>query len=183
MAAGVGGANPRWTIHKAAPEPNISPKACRAGKRQVASSLGAVASTALLCWAGLGGSPGSAGCRCPGSTRSRTLLPQALGWSGAGHLWGSASTLHRVLEECASLLAAFWSTVLPVSPAQHQGKVSTGPGGWQGRWGWMLARRSSRSSGARNRRYRVRSRRCGPSSPRGRMLCRTRPSGCATQPS
>lgn len=49
-------------------------------------------------------------------------LPQALGWAGAGHLWGSASTLHRVLEECASLLAAFWTTVLPVSPAQHQGK-------------------------------------------------------------
>ncbi|XP_074452974.1 myomegalin isoform X9 [Larus michahellis] len=47
---------------------------------------------------------------------------EALGWTGAGHLWGSASTLHRVLEECASLLAAFWSTVLPVSLAQHQGK-------------------------------------------------------------
>ncbi|KAM6396620.1 myomegalin [Pluvialis apricaria] len=47
---------------------------------------------------------------------------EALGWAGAGHLWGSASTLHRILEECASLLAAFWSTVLPVSPAQHQGK-------------------------------------------------------------
>ncbi|XP_074762928.1 myomegalin isoform X4 [Athene noctua] len=47
---------------------------------------------------------------------------EALGWAGAGHLWGSASTLHRVLEECASFLAAFWSTVLPVGPAQHQGK-------------------------------------------------------------
>ncbi|XP_052656526.1 myomegalin-like isoform X6 [Harpia harpyja] len=47
---------------------------------------------------------------------------EALGWTGAGHLWGSASTLHRVLEECASLLTAFWSAVLPVSPAQHQGK-------------------------------------------------------------
>ncbi|KAM6343597.1 myomegalin-like [Alca torda] len=47
---------------------------------------------------------------------------EALGWMGAGHLWGSASALHRVLEECASLLAAFWSTVLPVSPAQQQGK-------------------------------------------------------------
>ncbi|XP_075567033.1 LOW QUALITY PROTEIN: myomegalin [Pelecanus crispus] len=47
---------------------------------------------------------------------------EALGWAGAGHLWGSASTLHRVLEECASLLAAFWTTVLPVSPAQHHGK-------------------------------------------------------------
>ncbi|KAM6078568.1 LOW QUALITY PROTEIN: myomegalin-like [Theristicus caerulescens] len=47
---------------------------------------------------------------------------EALGWAGAGHLWGSASTLHRVLEECASLLTAFWSTTLPVSPAQHQGK-------------------------------------------------------------
>ncbi|XP_054689362.1 myomegalin isoform X2 [Grus americana] len=47
---------------------------------------------------------------------------EALGWAGAGHLWGSASTLHRVLEECASFLAAFWSTVLPVSPAQHPGK-------------------------------------------------------------
>lgn len=62
------------------------------------------------------------GCGCPSSTCSRTPLLQALGCTGAGHLWGSASTLHRVLEECASLLAAFWSTPLPGSPAQHQGK-------------------------------------------------------------
>ncbi|XP_021260422.1 myomegalin-like isoform X2 [Numida meleagris] len=45
------------------------------------------------------------------------------GCAGAGHLWGSASTLHHVLEECASLLTTFWSTVLPVGPAQHQGKA------------------------------------------------------------
>uniref|UniRef100_A0A672TV53 Uncharacterized protein n=1 Tax=Strigops habroptila TaxID=2489341 RepID=A0A672TV53_STRHB len=52
------------------------------------------------------------------------LLPgkEALGWTGTGHLWGSASTLHGILEQCVSLLTAFWSTVLPVSPAQHQGK-------------------------------------------------------------
>ncbi|XP_050757109.1 myomegalin isoform X4 [Gymnogyps californianus] len=121
-AGGGWGPDPLRTMHKAAPEPNISPEACRAGKQQVVSSLGAVAGTALPCWAGHGEPPGAVGCRCPGSTRSRTLLPQALGWSGTGHLWGSASTLHRVLEECASLLVAFWSTVLPVSPAQHQGK-------------------------------------------------------------
>ncbi|KAM9283390.1 myomegalin [Morus bassanus] len=47
---------------------------------------------------------------------------EALGWTGAGHLWGSASNLHRVLEECTSFLAAFWSTALPISPAQHQHK-------------------------------------------------------------
>ncbi|XP_064310742.1 myomegalin isoform X5 [Phalacrocorax carbo] len=47
---------------------------------------------------------------------------EALGWTGAGHLWGSASNLHRVLEECASLLAAFWNTALPIGPAQHQDK-------------------------------------------------------------
>ncbi|KAM4773098.1 myomegalin isoform 8-T8 [Cyanocitta cristata] len=49
---------------------------------------------------------------------------EALGWTGTGqgHLWGSASTLHGILEECVSLLTAFWSTVLPVSPAQHHGK-------------------------------------------------------------
>ncbi|XP_041334996.1 myomegalin-like isoform X5 [Pyrgilauda ruficollis] len=49
---------------------------------------------------------------------------EARGWTGTGqgHLWGSASTLHGILEECVSLLTAFWSTVLPVSPAQHQGK-------------------------------------------------------------
>ncbi|XP_075012749.1 myomegalin isoform X2 [Calonectris borealis] len=111
-----------WAVHKAAPEPKISPEPHRAGKRQIASSLGAVAGTALQCWAGHGESPGAAGCRCPSSTCSRTLLPQALGWAGTGHLWGSASTLHHILEECASLLAAFWSTVMPVSPAQHQGK-------------------------------------------------------------
>uniref|UniRef100_A0A8C9F1B2 Phosphodiesterase 4D interacting protein n=1 Tax=Pavo cristatus TaxID=9049 RepID=A0A8C9F1B2_PAVCR len=44
------------------------------------------------------------------------------GCIGTGHLWGSASTLHRILEECASLLTTFWSTVLPIGPAQHQGK-------------------------------------------------------------
>ncbi|XP_047936204.2 myomegalin isoform X2 [Anser cygnoides] len=86
------------------------------------SSPGAVASTALLCWAGDSSSLGAAGCSCPSSTHSCTLLPQVPGCTGAGHLWGSASTLHRVLEECASLLTTFWSTVLPVSPAQHQGK-------------------------------------------------------------
>ncbi|KAF1611335.1 Myomegalin, partial [Eudyptes chrysolophus] len=102
------------------------------------------------------------------------------GWAGTGHLWGSTSTLHHILEECVSLLAAFWSTVLPVGPAQHQGKVSIG---LAGRWGWMLACCSSRSSCPRSRHYRVRSRRCGPSSPRGRMLCRAQPSGCAAQPS
>ncbi|KAM6262086.1 LOW QUALITY PROTEIN: myomegalin-like [Porphyrio hochstetteri] len=58
----------------------------------------------------------------PPSTCLHTLVPQALGWAGAGHLWGSASTLHRVLEECASFLAAFWRAALPVSAAQHQGK-------------------------------------------------------------
>ncbi|XP_064371781.1 myomegalin-like [Dromaius novaehollandiae] len=47
---------------------------------------------------------------------------EALGCARAGHLWGSASTLHRTLEECASLLAAFWRTVLPAAPAQHQDK-------------------------------------------------------------
>lgn len=68
---------------------------------------------------------GDGGWRCSSSIRSRTLFPQVPGCIGAGHLWGSASTLHRVLEECASLLTTFWSTVLPVGPAQHQGKVST----------------------------------------------------------
>ncbi|XP_074894512.1 myomegalin isoform X5 [Buteo buteo] len=116
------GPDPLRTTHKAAPEPSISPEACRASKRPVAFCPGADAGTALLCPAGHGESLGAAGCSCPGSTRSRTLLPQALGWTGAGHLWGSASTLHRVLEECASLLTAFWSAVLPVGPAQHQGK-------------------------------------------------------------
>ncbi|XP_026709321.1 myomegalin-like isoform X4 [Athene cunicularia] len=121
-AGGSGRPDPPWPMCKAAPEPTISPEACRASKWQVAPRLGAVASTALPCWAGHSESPGAVGCGCSSSTRSRTLLPQALGWAGAGHLWGSASTLHRVLEECASFLAAFWSTVLPVGPAQHQGK-------------------------------------------------------------
>lgn len=131
---GQDGAGSRWgpdplqTTHKAAPEPNIGPEACRAGKWPVAFCPGTDAGTALLCRAGHGESLSAAGCSCPGSTCSCTLLPQALGWMGAGHLWGSASTLHRVLEECASLLTAFWSAVLPVGPAQHQGKVSMGLG-------------------------------------------------------
>ncbi|NWT93026.1 MYOME protein, partial [Urocynchramus pylzowi] len=106
---------------------------------------------------------------------------EALGWTGTGqgHLWGSASTLHGILEECLSLLAAFWSAALPVSPAQHQGKVSRG-------WG----RQGTGAGGSllitllcpRSRCCRARSRRCGPGSPRGRMRCRARPGGCAAQP-
>ncbi|XP_068546398.1 myomegalin isoform X4 [Anas acuta] len=76
----------------------------------------------LLCWAGDSSSLGAAGWGCPSSSHSCTLFPQVPGYPGTGQLWGSASTLHRVLEECASLLTTFWSTVLPVSPAQHQGK-------------------------------------------------------------
>ncbi|NXP88525.1 MYOME protein, partial [Passerina amoena] len=108
---------------------------------------------------------------------------EALAWTGTGqgHLWGSASTLHGVLEECVSLLAAFWSTVLPVSPAQHQGKVSRG-WGLAGHWGRAL-RAHPPLPCPRSRCSRARSRRCGPGSPRGRMLCRARPGGCAAQPS
>ncbi|XP_054020904.1 myomegalin [Dryobates pubescens] len=121
-AGGSWGPSPPWTVPKAAPEPSASLEACRAGKQQGASGLGTVAGSALPCWAGHGQCPGAAGCGCPGSTCSRTLLPQALGWVGTRHLWGSTSTLHRILEECTSLLAAFWSTMLPINPAQHQGK-------------------------------------------------------------
>ncbi|XP_021401602.2 myomegalin isoform X1 [Lonchura striata] len=106
------GPGPQHTVHYVAPEPRTGPEGCRGSWRQGASSPEH------------GDSAGAAGWGCPSSTCSRTLLPQALGWTGTGrgHLWGSASTLHGILEECVSLLAAFWSTVLPVSPAQHQGK-------------------------------------------------------------
>ncbi|NXH64743.1 MYOME protein, partial [Rhabdornis inornatus] len=124
---------------------------------------------------------------------------EALGWTGTGqgHLWGSASTLHGILEECVSLLTAFWSTVLPVSPAQHQAKVSRG---WAPAGGWVTSARHTPLSQEqvlqgeicsllftllcpRSRRFRARSWRFGPSSPRGRMLCRARPGGCTAQPS
>jgi len=82
----------------------------------------------LPCSVGLG----TVGHRCPGSTCSRTRLPQVLGWAGAGHLWGSASALHLILEECVSLLDAFCGTALPGSPAPHRDKVSSGPGGLAG---------------------------------------------------
>ncbi|NXK65974.1 MYOME protein, partial [Sylvietta virens] len=106
---------------------------------------------------------------------------EALGWTGTGqgHLWGSASTLHGILEECVSLLTAFWSTVLPVSPAQHQGKVSRG---------WGLAGHGAGCSllitllCPRSRCSRARLQRCGPGSPRRRTLCRARPGGCAAPP-
>ncbi|XP_071291852.1 myomegalin isoform X8 [Agelaius tricolor] len=78
---------------------------------------------------------------------------EALGWTGTGqgHLWGSASTLHGILEECVSLLAAFWSTVLPVSPAQHQGKVL------QGEIAALRARLSEREDALQNTARRLRS--------------------------
>ncbi|NWS43493.1 MYOME protein, partial [Probosciger aterrimus] len=106
---------------------------------------------------------------------------EALRWTGTGHLWGSASTLHGILEQCMSLLTAFWSTVLPISPAQHQGKVSTGVGA--GRVVGLNTHCSSCLCCLRSRRYRVRSQRCGHSFLRGRTPCRARPSGCAAQPS
>ncbi|XP_065505111.1 putative neuroblastoma breakpoint family member 8 isoform X2 [Caloenas nicobarica] len=122
-ADGSWGTDPAlWTLHKGAPEPTSSPEPFRAGTWQGVPTPRAVPSTALLCWAGHGGSLVAAGCGCPSGTCSRTPLSQALGCAGTGHLWGSASALHRVLEECASLLAAFWSTPLPGSPAQHRGK-------------------------------------------------------------
>ncbi|XP_054142325.1 myomegalin isoform X3 [Melozone crissalis] len=111
------GPDPRCTSeHYMAPEPTSSPEGCRGSWRQGASRPG---NAAQLCRAE---HPAAAGWGCPGSSCSRTLLPQGWTGTGQGHLWGSASTLHGILEECVSLLAAFWSTVLPVSPAQHQGK-------------------------------------------------------------
>ncbi|XP_062438076.1 myomegalin isoform X2 [Rhea pennata] len=50
------------------------------------------------------------------------LGKEARGCAGAGRVWGTASTLQRMLEECGSLLAAFWRAVLPAASAQHQGK-------------------------------------------------------------
>ncbi|XP_071291856.1 myomegalin isoform X12 [Agelaius tricolor] len=80
---------------------------------------------------------------------------EALGWTGTGqgHLWGSASTLHGILEECVSLLAAFWSTVLPVSPAQHQGKEQV----LQGEIAALRARLSEREDALQNTARRLRS--------------------------
>ncbi|CAN8218005.1 unnamed protein product [Coccothraustes coccothraustes] len=80
---------------------------------------------------------------------------EALGWTGTGqgHLWGSASTLHGILEECVSLLAAFWSTVLPVSPAQHQGKEQA----LQGEIAALRARLSEREDALQSTARRLRS--------------------------
>ncbi|NXD65996.1 MYOME protein, partial [Eolophus roseicapillus] len=104
---------------------------------------------------------------------------EALRWTGTGHLWGSASTLHGILEQCMSLLTAFWSTVLPISPAQHQGKVSTGVGA--GRVVGLDTHCSSCLCCLRSRRYRVRSQHCRHSFLKGRTPCRARLSGCAAQ--
>ncbi|XP_032923218.1 myomegalin-like isoform X9 [Catharus ustulatus] len=80
---------------------------------------------------------------------------EALGWTGTGqgHLWGSASTLHGILEECMSLLTAFWSTVLPVSPAQHQGKEQV----LQGEIAALRARLSEREDALQSTARRLRS--------------------------
>ncbi|XP_066048126.1 myomegalin isoform X5 [Chamaea fasciata] len=80
---------------------------------------------------------------------------EALGWTGTGqgHLWGSASTLHGILEECVSLLAAFWSAVLPVSPAQHQGKEQV----LQGEIAALRARLSEREDALQSTARRLRS--------------------------
>ncbi|XP_039555243.1 myomegalin-like isoform X7 [Passer montanus] len=80
---------------------------------------------------------------------------EARGWTGTGqgHLWGSASTLHGILEECVSLLTAFWSTVLPVSPAQHQGKEQA----LQGEIAALRARLSEREDALQSTARRLRS--------------------------
>ncbi|XP_066180936.1 myomegalin isoform X3 [Sylvia atricapilla] len=150
------GPDPQCTVCYMAPEPRTSPEACRGTWRQGASSPGNAAGTAPLRWAEHGHSlRGAAGWGCPSSTRSRTLLLQALGWTGTGqgHLWGSASTLHGILEECVSLLTAFWSTVLPVSPAQHQGKEQV----LQGEIAALRARLSEREDALQSTARRLRS--------------------------
>ncbi|XP_041276074.1 myomegalin-like isoform X8 [Onychostruthus taczanowskii] len=80
---------------------------------------------------------------------------EARGWTGTGqgHLWGSASTLHGILEECVSLLTAFWSTMLPVSPAQHQGKEQV----LQGEIAALRARLSEREDALQSTARRLRS--------------------------
>ncbi|XP_053806094.1 myomegalin isoform X2 [Vidua chalybeata] len=149
------GPDPQRTVHYVVPEPRTGPEGCRGSWRQGASSPGNAAGTALLHQAEHGGSPGAAGWGCPSSTCSRTLLPQALGRTGTGqgHLWGSASTLHGILEECVSLLTAFWSTVLPVSPAQHQGKEQV----LQGEIAALRARLSEREDALQSTARRLRS--------------------------
>ncbi|XP_039241040.1 myomegalin-like isoform X3 [Pipra filicauda] len=150
-----GAGRPLCTMCDMSPEPRISSEACRAGRRQGASSLGAAAGTVLPHWAGHGKSPGVEGCGCPSSTCSRTLFPQALGWAGTGqgHLWGSASTLHSILEECVSLLTAFWSTMLPVNLTQHQGKEQA----LQGEIAVLRARLSEREDALQSTAKRLRS--------------------------
>ncbi|XP_064283563.1 myomegalin isoform X5 [Passer domesticus] len=149
------GPDPQCTVHYVAPEPRPNPERCRGSWRQGASSPGNAAGTALLRRAEHGRSPGAAGWGSPSSTCSRTLLPQARGWTGTGqgHLWGSASTLHGILEECVSLLTAFWSTVLPVSPAQHQGKEQA----LQGEIAALRARLSEREDALQSTARRLRS--------------------------
>ncbi|XP_053840534.1 myomegalin-like isoform X4 [Vidua macroura] len=149
------GPDPQRTVHYVVPEPRTGPEGCRGSWKQGASSPGNAAGTALLHQAEHGGSPGAAGWGCPSSTCSRTLLPQALGRTGTGqgHLWGSASTLHGILEECVSLLTAFWSTVLPVSPAQHQGKEQV----LQGEIAALRARLSEREDALQSTARRLRS--------------------------
>ncbi|XP_027550401.1 myomegalin-like isoform X4 [Neopelma chrysocephalum] len=80
---------------------------------------------------------------------------EALGWAGTGqgHLWGSASTLHSILEECVSLLTAFWSTMLPVNLAQHQGKEQA----LQGEIAALRARLSEREDALQSTAKRLRS--------------------------
>ncbi|KYO39833.1 myomegalin-like isoform B [Alligator mississippiensis] len=47
---------------------------------------------------------------------------EALELGSIRQLFGSASTLHQILEECSSLLSLFWRAALPTasSPAQHR---------------------------------------------------------------
>ncbi|XP_064520424.1 myomegalin-like isoform X5 [Pseudopipra pipra] len=80
---------------------------------------------------------------------------EALGWAGTGqgHLWGSASTLHSILEECVSLLTAFWSTMLPVNLTQHQGKEQA----LQGEIAVLRARLSEREDALQSTAKRLRS--------------------------
>ncbi|XP_062353720.1 LOW QUALITY PROTEIN: putative neuroblastoma breakpoint family member 8 [Cinclus cinclus] len=153
------GPDPQHTVHYVVLEHRSSPEACRGSWRQGASTPGNAAGTALPCWTEHGKSPGAVGrgktLLCPAAPAPRTLLPQALGWmgTGQGHLWGSASTLHSILEECVSLLTAFWSTVLPVSPAQHQGKEQV----LQGEIAALRARLSEREDALQSAARRLRS--------------------------
>ncbi|XP_053928861.1 myomegalin isoform X9 [Cuculus canorus] len=140
------------TMCKASSESATSLEPCRAGVWQSASRPRTVAGTALSCEAGHGGSPDAGAPAAPAPAPLSCRSWGGRAWGTSGEVPATCTTSSR-----SARLSLLLSGALCCPSALPKTR-------------------------ARSRHCRARSQHCGPSSLRGRMLCRAQPSSCAAQP-